>query len=210
MPRFDTHFDLVTIRSRLHDLPPPVRPGNDLRQAAVAMLLRGTPPFEVFFILRAKHAADPWSGDIGFPGGKIERNESPRQAAERETREEVGFRLEQAELLGYLSSIRGAHLPVEIHCAVYHLPRSQEAQCNHEVTLSFWVDLPTLLSAERFSSFPVRFRDERLVRPGIRILPEGEPVLWGITYRLLEQFFSALDIAFPPASSSPRSAPQRS
>ena len=55
------------------------------RHAAVALILRETEygP-EVLFIERARHDTDPWSGDIGFPGGKIE-------AGEAEARLEVCF-----------------------------------------------------------------------------------------------------------------------
>jgi len=169
-----------------------------LRRAAVAMLLRGAPPFEIFFIVRARHDDDPWSGDIGFPGGKLETGETPRHSAERETREEVGIDLTDAVLLGALEPIRGAHLPVEIHALIYHLPRTPETTCNHEVSRAFWMATESLLQAERFGDFPVRFGTKALVRPGIRILDDHEPVLWGITFRLLQQFFTSLGIPFPP------------
>jgi len=163
------------------------------------MLLRGRPPFEIFFIVRAHHEDDPWSGDIGFPGGKMETGETPRQAAERETLEEVGIDLSHTTPLGELEPIRGAHHPVEIHGLIYHLAESPETTCNHEVSRAFWLATETLLQPERYGDFPVRFETEALVRPGLRILDEHEPILWGITFRLLQQFFSALNVPFPPA-----------
>jgi len=195
-------LDLASIRSQLDKTPALMQEPSRLTQAAVALLLRGDAPFEIFFIIRASHDDDPWSGDIGFPGGKIETDESPRQTAERETFEEVGICLKQAELLGGLEPIRGAHLPVEIHCLVYHLKESPVIRCNHEIAGSFWLKIPDLLSEERFGNYPVRFKTERLIRPGVQILPKGAPVLWGITYRLLNQFFCTLGVPFPPVTDS--------
>lgn len=194
------HLDLAAIRSRLDQAPALIRDTPRLTQAAVALLLRGDAPFEIFFIIRASHDDDPWSGDIGFPGGKIEPDETPRQTAERETFEEVGICLEPAELLGGLEPIRGAHLPVQIHCLVYHLKEQPVVRCNHEIAGSFWLKTTDLLTEERFGDYPVRFKSERLIRPGVQILPKGEPVLWGITYRLLNQFFGTLGVPFPPAT----------
>ena len=50
-------------------------------------------------------------GDICFPGGKIEENESPKEAAIRETTEELGISPEDIEFLGemdYLISPYGS------------------------------------------------------------------------------------------------------
>jgi len=63
--------------------------------AAVALiLLTGPAGLEMLFIERARHDDDPWSGNLGFPGGKVEEtDDGERQAAERETREEIGLDL---------------------------------------------------------------------------------------------------------------------
>jgi len=192
MPR----LQLEKIRQNLASKPAEQRE-NGRTLAAVAMLLYGAPPDEIFFIVRAQHQDDPWSGDIGFPGGKIECGESIKETAERETLEEVAIDLAGADLLGYLAPISGAHLPVEISCAVYHLPRKPRTVKNHEISNCFWFAIGDLLDPERSDHFPVRFGHEQLLRPGVRILPDGNPVLWGITYRLLEQFFDCMGISFP-------------
>ena len=46
---------------------------------------------EVFFILRASNDRDRWSGQVGFPGGRQEGNETDCETAAREVREEVGL-----------------------------------------------------------------------------------------------------------------------
>ena len=63
--------------------------------AAVAMLLRQTQAGpEVFFIRRAEHPRDPWSGHMAFPGGRQHAEDSSLlDTAIRETLEEVGLDL---------------------------------------------------------------------------------------------------------------------
>lgn len=172
-------------------------PGH--KHAAVALLLRdhgkGT---ELFYLLRASHDADPWSGDIGFPGGHIDPSDStPRAAAERETREEIGLDLSQAEYLGRLDDIAGAHLPVIISCFVYHLATVTDLALNHEVVEAFWFPLDHLTDSNRHITTKVRFREESLLRPGIDLLGPGRRVLWGITYRLTTQFLNLIGHRLP-------------
>ena len=88
---------------------------NSVTPAAVALILRqDASGLQALFIERAAHDNDPWSGNVGFPGGKIEKDDgSPQLAAERETLEEIGLDLRTAQYLGRLSDIAGAHLPVK-------------------------------------------------------------------------------------------------
>ncbi|KAJ2637326.1 hypothetical protein GGF40_002426, partial [Coemansia sp. RSA 1286] len=61
---------------------------------------------QVLFIQRAKYPGDPWSGHIGFPGGKREKSDiSDRQTAERETMEELGLDLSNTEKFCYMGRL---------------------------------------------------------------------------------------------------------
>lgn len=163
-------------------------------RAAVALILRaGTHGLEVLFIERAPRSGDPWSGDLGFPGGKAEEADSdPRQSAERETREEIGLDLREGSYLGRLSDIAGAHLPVQVSCFVYRVDNPPPFVLNEEVRDLFWVTLADLRAPARHISAPVRFGGEITERPAIRLPQPGKPVLWGITYRLVMQFLDLL------------------
>jgi 8-oxo-dGTP pyrophosphatase MutT (NUDIX family) len=163
-------------------------------RAAVALILRSSPAgAEVLFIERAAHAGDPWSGDLGFPGGKVETDDrDARLAAERETREEIGLDLGGARYLGRLSDIAGAHLPVSVSCFVYGLTGPARFQLGDEVRTTFWTSLAQLCNPERHIEAAVRFDGSTLLRPAIRLLEPGQTVLWGITYRLVIQFLGIL------------------
>ena len=88
-------INIQRISAALEAYRPAERPVNDRGHAAVALLLReGVFSTEVLFIIRAIHDRDPWSGNIGFPGGRLNHGgETPKQAAERETLEELSLDL---------------------------------------------------------------------------------------------------------------------
>lgn len=163
-------------------------------QAAVALILSEGPSGpKVLFIERAKHKGDPWSGNLGFPGGKVEvHDRDPRSAAERETREELGLDLRVARYLGRLSDVAGATMPVRVSCFVYCLDEAEPLQLNGEVRDAFWVPLVELMNPLRHGEAPVRFRGEAMTRPSIHLPQQGKPVLWGLTYRLVMQFLQLL------------------
>lgn len=158
--------------------------------AAVAFILRDTERGpEGLFIERATRDGDPWSGNIGFPGGRVEPEDgSLRETAERETREEVGLDLSQREHLGRLSDIAGAHLPVRLACFVYLVTGEPPLLLSDEVTEAFWVPLAAFTVPERRITARILFRDRTITTPAI-ILPQADkPLLWGITYRLVSEF----------------------
>ena len=77
--------------------------------AAVALLLReGASGPEVFFIRRAEHPRDPWSGHMAFPGGRQDAQDATLlHTAVRETQEEVGLDLSrEAEHIGQLDDLQ--------------------------------------------------------------------------------------------------------
>src|SRR4051812_5322491 len=77
--------------------------------AAVAAILRESPTtggVELFFIRRAEHPQDPWSGHVAFPGGRRDPEDVTLLAtAIRETREEVGIDLTISDVVARLPDI---------------------------------------------------------------------------------------------------------
>ena len=170
----------------------------DRPHAAVAMVLTGTDAApQVLFILRARHDGDPWSGNIAFPGGRVDRGDaSPQAAAERETREELGLDLNAGEYLGRLDDLCGATLPILVSCFVYRLPDLRPIVTNHEVDRVFCFPLNELGVPARHRMESFLWRDAPTTQPVVELLPPGEPLLWGITYRLLQSFFAIFALPF--------------
>ncbi len=181
---------------------PPGKGSTAPVRAAVALCLReGRAALEMLFIERAERHDDPWSGHLAFPGGRIDPGDSgPRAAAERETLEEVGLDLTAARYLGSLGTHRAERLPVVVSCFAYGVAPGTQLQLNHEVADAFWVPLPDLLAPSRHAVVTFRFGGADWSHPAIRLLGSGRPLLWGITYRLVERFCEAVGATLPAAA----------
>ncbi len=167
------------------------------RQAAVAMLLHESAAGpEVLFIERAQRAGDPWSGQMAFPGGRVEGGDADaRAAAERETFEEVGLSIDGAERLGRLDDLEGrtGGRPIDlvISAFVYRVDRPGPLHASEEVENALWVPLRRLHDPAHHVEY------EYPLAPGARWpgIVVGHPerhVVWGLTYRFVERFFDLL------------------
>jgi 8-oxo-dGTP pyrophosphatase MutT (NUDIX family) len=170
-----------------------VAPG---RRAAVAAVLRQRKTdLELLFILRAKHPRDPWSGQMAWPGGRVDDGDAgPLAAALRETHEELALDLERdAELLGTLSEVR-THLrrgpgPLSVAPFVFELKGEPVLVPNSEVQEALWVPLPFLLDRGNRGRFVWMGRGVPLLMPCYRL--EGR-VIWGLTLRMLDELLVLL------------------
>ena len=182
---------------------PPVQVQKAKRAAAVALILReGGSGIEMLFIRRAEHPDDPWSGQVGFPGGRSEpRDPDLRATAVRETAEETGIDLGAlAEYLGALDEVRAmARLrPMDLTISpfVYRLVGTPRYQPNHEVGGLLWLPLSDLFDPRRRSVFDYAERDTTLRFPCLRV---EDHVIWGLTYRMLTGFEERLFASGPRA-----------
>ena len=81
------------------------QPSKSSKQSAVLLLLwERNEKLQVVFTLRSPQLLSH-SGQISFPGGKTEINETPEETALRETCEEIGVPSHYVEVLGRLSPI---------------------------------------------------------------------------------------------------------
>jgi len=163
---------------------------NERIDAVVAVLLYQDSDDELSTLLihRVERSNDPWSGQIGLPGGRIEKFDgSTQEALEREVREEVGLELgTEGEPLGVLSvGHPGRRVEMRVQPWVYGLQRRPEVETGPEIQQAFWVSLSKLHSLRGTSEVEIR---------GTRILVEAflveGRVVWGFTYRVLNELLA--------------------
>lgn len=168
------------------------------QHAAVAAILRegSAEGAELFFIRRAEHPTDPWSGHIAFPGGRRDPGDTTLLAtAIRETREEVGIDLAGAELLGRLPDLpaftRSKNKSFVVATFVFAVRKDVVLVPNHEVADTFWLSLARLARGEGKGTYEFVYEGKTFQLPCIRF---GEPqqVLWGLTHRMVESMLEEL------------------
>ncbi|MEM7542500.1 MAG: CoA pyrophosphatase [Pseudomonadota bacterium] len=177
----------------------------DPSHAAVAMILAQplNDDLQVCFIRRAERDGDPWSGQVAFPGGRASAgDENASAVAERETLEEIGFDLTNAERLGALPirdiNRRGSRNNMTLSPFIYHAaadaPLYTRPRETHEVARVFWVPLGHLFDPINITSLDYELDGSAMTFPGIDF--DGE-VIWGLTLTVLGTFGELMDRPLP-------------
>ncbi|MEP3562565.1 MAG: CoA pyrophosphatase [Marinobacter sp.] len=161
-------------------------------RASVALVYRKTEhgETELLFIQRARREGDPWSGDMAFPGGRLQPEDlSTRAAAERETLEETGVDLKQygrfhTRLSDLLTRHHSRWRPMVITPYVYEWQGPSSVMLNHEVQQVVWVPLSFLSKTENQSTLPWRTPLGTLNMPCCRY---QDYCIWGLSYSMLQE-----------------------
>lgn len=157
--------------------------------ASVALLLKIIDQnLEALFVKRVENPTDPWSGQMALPGGKrIPGDENLRRTVVRETLEETRVNILQGcRFLGVMDTVRSAAKPeMKVLPFVILLEHEQPIRLNRaELEWSAWIRLGELIKHKgtvkfSFGEFPAYI--------------VGKNVIWGLTYRIVENLFHALE-----------------
>jgi len=179
------------IRNQLAHLPPKrLTTGYD-REAAVLMLMYEQDEEPFFLLTRRTEEVSTHKGQISFPGGMRQDEETLEQTALRETQEEVGIDQDRIEILGcfhdYLSITghRVAPFAGYIHGAFTTVPQTREVAEVLRVPFAIFRD-PSRLRTQPFLRFG-RIMDVYFYR--------YEPYeIWGLTAHIIKDFFDDLGL----------------
>ena len=179
------------IRSRLSDLDPP-ESAPPARRASVAIILAGdSDARSVCFVERARRDGDPWSGDVALPGGWAKHEaESLREAAKRETHEEIGLSLADAHHIGDVAPMQISSFRTGfgiIGASVFYVGEFRPALSleEREIAHAFWVPIAHLHHPDNRTVVHWARSGPPRARPAIAF--DGR-VIWGLTYRILVRF----------------------
>lgn len=152
--------------------------------------LRSTHSLEslrALFIQRSAYDKDPWSGHMAFPGGGVDPTDAtPLAAALREVEEEVGLKLDPADLVGAIpeirASARGQMLNLQVYPFLFYRSRELELRPNEEVANTVWVPMDLILDPSRHGRFMNHYKDKSVEMSCIEY--QGYRI-WGMTYRMI-------------------------
>lgn len=162
-------------------------------EAAVALLLRATvalDDLELLLIRRAIRAGDPWSGQIGLPGGRWAPGDGSLEGtALRETREEVGLDVPQhGMVIGQLDDLRPRTPvlpPIIVRPFVVALHFAPTLTASDEVAEMRWVRVGELFHPDARLRRSVLVRDRQMQVDAYQL---GDFTVWGMTERILATF----------------------
>jgi 8-oxo-dGTP pyrophosphatase MutT (NUDIX family) len=154
--------------------------------AAVMIILRDGPRgLEVLLAERKKREGDPWSGQIGLPGGRHHSEDGTLlKTAIRETSEEVGIDLEgHAEVPGHMAPRAPGNKPEMLVVPFVALLKEPiEAVPGPEMASVFWIPLEDLPPTQGKTLVATILGELHVPC----YLPGGR-LIWGFTYRILEE-----------------------
>jgi 8-oxo-dGTP pyrophosphatase MutT (NUDIX family) len=171
----------------------PLLLGGSRLQASVALVLRAREPLELLLIKRATSERDPWSGHMALPGGRRDDSDADLlHTARRETLEETGVDLDRlGKPLGRLDEVAPSspRLPqLTISPFVFGVARDVEAHvASREVQQVFWAPLTALRDPTNRGSVEIPLPGGPRAFPSFYVFDHH---VWGLTYRILEQFLA--------------------
>ncbi len=200
-------MNINKITNRIENLSPYINGWEkDKRASVIIPLVEIEGEVHILFEVRSKKLnAQP--GDICFPGGKIDNNETPKEAAMREFYEELGIK--DIKIINELD-ITVRHDGMIIHSFLGIVNDINELSINEsEVDHVFYVPLKYLLlynplksigklTVTRSDDFPYdlifngkdyRFKEGKYISLFYRY---REYVIWGITANILKNFLDKL------------------
>ena len=167
------------------------------KRAAVAISLRsGVSGPEILMIQRAVREGDPWSGHMGFPGGRKDPSDLTDVAcAKRETCEEIGFDLDTyGELVCQLSDVntgwRADRPDMLVAPFIFKVDSTPSFDLNHEVDDTLWVPLNFLLDDANRGRHQWDWRGELLESDAFTY---GGRLIWGLSLMMIDELLEIID-----------------
>jgi 8-oxo-dGTP pyrophosphatase MutT (NUDIX family) len=165
-------------------------------RAAVAIMVReGLAATEILMIRRATREGDPWSGHMGFPGGRRDPGDVCNFAcALRETEEEIGVDLaEWGTRLGELSDVntgwRKDRPEMLVTPFVFRVAELPKLTPNEEVDDVVWVPLHFLIDHHNREPLEWEWKGQKMATDSYLY---DTYRIWGLSLMMIDEMISIL------------------
>ncbi|MEM9830770.1 MAG: CoA pyrophosphatase [Bacteroidota bacterium] len=189
LPGWDAQSRMATeIHRRARVQVPPTA-----QQAGVLLLLYPGADQQLSFpLIQRPQYEGAHSGQVAFPGGKVEpEDQSIVATARRETREEIGVEVSEGQILGQLTDL---YIPVSqfvVSPVVAYTDQPLAYQPDPtEVAAVLDVSAQSFMRAESHSIQNIQVRNISLKVPAYTV---QNKVIWGATAMMLSEFFAVLE-----------------
>jgi 8-oxo-dGTP pyrophosphatase MutT (NUDIX family) len=168
---------------------------NAFRQAAVAVLLYPANDTCCFSLIQRPNYVGVHGGQISFPGGKLEENESFQAAALRELEEEVGINKGEVNIIGELTEVFIPPSRMRVIPYLCYVPHTPTFIIDaHEVEEVFSVEINDILRPENIKSTRLTIakgtrQEQELEVPYFDL---NNKVVWGATAVILSELRALL------------------
>ncbi|MDT0191404.1 CoA pyrophosphatase [Exiguobacterium sp. BG5(2022)] len=182
---------------------------EDYEQTAAVLipLVQIDQDWHVVFEIRA-HTMRQQPGEISFPGGRLEKGETPVEAAIRETCEELEVSADKVEVVGKLRPLATPHRQL-IYPFVGILSEVPSVEGTDEVDHLFTVPISTLLMIDPFhgemewtmspdQNIPLdrlanaKAYEKRVIKMREPFYEHEDYIIWGLTGKFLTQFIKRI------------------
>lgn len=205
MPVHDSLLILPQLKDRLRGY----QPAPAQVDAAVLIAVTDSAEPEIILTRRASHM-NSHAGEVAFPGGKRDASDSSVLAtALRESREEIGLREEQVQILGALDAFT-SRAGLHVQPFIGMVPGDLDLRANpDEIESIFRVPVAFFLNEKPAYTHKFRFMGQDITVPSFNY---GDYVIWGLTaFMLVDLMKRAYDhdiefqwpsLILPPGSAS--------
>ena len=175
------------MRQQVQSEPEPAPEGLRAASVLVPVVMDEHSP-KLILTKRTAHLSDH-AGQVCFPGGKINTGESVRDAALRESHEEIGLAASAVETVGYLPGVVAAE---QFHIAPvlgFVDPRGVLTPAPDEVELILPLPLDKVLNDRHFKQVPIKNRGRSYLT---WVIDHDEEFIWGATAKIIVQWHKIL------------------
>lgn len=130
------------------------------------------------------------AGEISFPGGKLDPNDSDLlETALRETREEIGLQISRSQVIGQLKPVTTLNSGFTILPFVSIIDEITPLLANSEVEKIFHIPLKPFLKTMANDPNPVHNKIQEMYTFEYR-----RKIIWGASARILQQISARLNL----------------